>query len=93
MGRNGDHASRNRPIGQVLLRPLAAGAVVAVIWGWGVAQFPYLLPTSLKIGAAAAPDPTLDIVFIVFAVAAVLVLPSLGLLYTLSQRDLLEGEH
>ena len=28
-----------------------------------------------------------------FAVAAVLVLPSLGLLYTLSQRDLLEAEH
>ncbi|HEX2708256.1 MAG TPA: cytochrome d ubiquinol oxidase subunit II [Solirubrobacterales bacterium] len=74
------------------LRPLAAGAVVAVIWGWGVAQFPYLLPTNLKIGEAAAPDPTLDIVFIVFAVAAVLVLPSLGLLYTLSQRDLLEHE-
>jgi cytochrome d ubiquinol oxidase subunit II len=75
------------------LRPLAAGAVVAVIWGWGVAQFPYLLPTSLRIDQAAAPDPTLDIVFIVFAAAAVLVLPSLGLLYTLSQRDLLEGEH
>ena len=49
------------------LRPLAAGAVVAVIWGWGVAQFPYLLPTSLKIGQAAAPDPTLDAVFVVFA--------------------------
>jgi cytochrome d ubiquinol oxidase subunit II len=75
------------------LRPLAAGAVVAVIWGWGVAQFPYLLPTSLRIDQAAAPDPTLVIVFIVFAAAAVLVLPSLGLLYTLSQRDLLEGEH
>jgi cytochrome d ubiquinol oxidase subunit II len=76
-----------------LLRPLAAGAVVAVIWGWGVAQFPYLLPMSLRIDQAAAPDPTLDIVFIVFGIAAVLVLPSLGLLYTLSQRDLLEGEH
>jgi cytochrome d ubiquinol oxidase subunit II len=75
------------------LRPLAAGAVVAVIWGWGVAQFPYLLPTSLRIDQAAAPDPTLTIVFIVFAAAAVLVLPSLGLLYTLSQRDLLEHEH
>jgi cytochrome d ubiquinol oxidase subunit II len=74
------------------LRPLAAGAVVAVIWGWGVAQFPYLLPTSLRIDQAAAPDPTLDIVFVVFAVAAVLVLPSLGLLYTLSQRDLLQHE-
>jgi cytochrome d ubiquinol oxidase subunit II len=75
------------------LRPLAAGAVVAVIWGWGVAQFPYLLPTSLRIDQAAAPDPTLDIVFVVFVVAAVLVLPSLGLLYALSQRDLLEAEH
>ena len=67
--------------------------MVAVIWGWGVAQFPYLLPTSLRIDQAAAPDPTLTIVFIVFAVAAVLVLPSLALLYTLSQRDLLEAEH
>jgi cytochrome bd ubiquinol oxidase subunit II len=75
------------------LRPLAAGAVVAVIWGWGVAQFPYLLPTSLRIDQAAAPDATMTIVFIVFAAAAVLVLPSLGLLYTLAQRDLLESEH
>jgi cytochrome d ubiquinol oxidase subunit II len=75
------------------LRPLAAGAVVAVIWGWAVAQFPYLLPTSLRIDQAAAPDATMTIVFIVFAVAAVLVLPSMGLLYTLSQRDLLESEH
>jgi cytochrome d ubiquinol oxidase subunit II len=75
------------------LRPLAAGAVVAVIWGWGVAQFPYLLPTSLRIDQAAAPGPTMDMIFIVFAAAAVLVLPSLALLYTLSQRDLLEGEH
>jgi cytochrome bd ubiquinol oxidase subunit II len=71
------------------LRPLAAGAVVAVIWGWGVAQFPYLLPETLRIDQAAAPDPTMNVVFIVFAAAAVLVLPSLGLLYLLSQKDLL----
>jgi cytochrome d ubiquinol oxidase subunit II len=75
------------------LRPLAAGAVITVIWGWGVAQFPYLLPTSLRIDQAAAPDPTMTIVFIVFAIAAVFVLPSLALLYTLAQRDLLESEH
>ncbi len=79
--------------GRRLLRPLAAGAVIAVIWGWGVAQFPYLLPTSLRIDQAAAPDATMTIVFIVFAAAAVVVLPSLGLLYTLAQRDLLESEH
>ncbi len=72
-----------------LLRPLAAGAVVAVIWGWGVAQFPYLIPTSLKITQSAAPPDTLGTVIVVFIVAAILVLPSLGLLYWLSQRELL----
>ena len=41
------------------VRVLAAGAVVAVIWGWGVAQHPYLLPQVLTIDAGAAPDATL----------------------------------
>jgi cytochrome d ubiquinol oxidase subunit II len=71
------------------LRPLAVAAVVAVIWGWGVAQFPYLLPPSLKITQSAAPGPTLDAVLVVFAAAVVVVLPALGLLYWLSQKDLL----
>jgi len=71
------------------LRPLAGGAVVTVIWGWGVAQFPYLLPTSLKITQSAAPPDTLATVIVVFLAAAVLVLPSLGLLYWLSQKELL----
>jgi cytochrome bd ubiquinol oxidase subunit II len=75
------------------LRPLAGGAFIAVIWGWGVAQFPYLLPTSLRIDQAAAPDATLTTVLIVFGVAAVLVLPSLFLLFTLAQKDILESEH
>lgn len=82
-----------RPLRRGLMRPLAGGAVVGVVWGWGVAQWPYLLPTSLTIEGAAAPDPTLTVVLVVFAIAAALVLPSLGLLYVLSQRDLLEGEH
>lgn len=71
------------------LRPLAAGAVIAVIWGWGVAQFPYLLPTSLKITQSAAPPDTLAMVIIVFLFAAILVLPALGLLYWLSQKEMI----
>ncbi|HXV05208.1 MAG TPA: cytochrome d ubiquinol oxidase subunit II [Solirubrobacterales bacterium] len=71
------------------LRPLAAGAVVAVVWGWGVAQAPYLLPTSLKITESAAPPDTLAAILAVFIAAAVIVLPALGLLYWLSQRELL----
>jgi len=72
------------------LRPLGVAAVVAVIWGWGVAQHPYLLPESLTIDQAAAPDATLTAVLVVFAAAVVIVMPSLALLYTLAQRDALE---
>jgi cytochrome bd ubiquinol oxidase subunit II len=71
-------------------RVLAVGAVAAVIWGWGVAQHPYVLPQVLKIGDAAAPSGTLTGILIVFVVAVVLVLPSLGLLYALVQRNLVE---
>jgi cytochrome bd ubiquinol oxidase subunit II len=71
-------------------RPLAVGAVVAVIWGWGVAQNPYLLPQKLTIAGAAAPGSTLTTVLIVFGVAVVLVLPSIGVLFTLVQRNLVE---
>ena len=42
-------------------RPLAVGAVAAVIWGWGVAQYPYLLPQTLTISQAAAPSETLTV--------------------------------
>jgi cytochrome d ubiquinol oxidase subunit II len=73
-------------------RPLAVGAVVAVIWGWGVAQHPYLLPKSLTISQGAATETTLDAVLIVFGAAVVIVLPALGFLYTLTQRSVLQGE-
>jgi cytochrome bd ubiquinol oxidase subunit II len=74
-------------------RALAVGAVVGVVWGWGVAQFPYLLPEHLTISDGAAPGATLTAVLVVFGVAVVLVIPALALLYTLSQRSMLiEGE-
>jgi cytochrome bd ubiquinol oxidase subunit II len=72
------------------LRVAAVGAGTAVIWGYFAAVFPYLLPTSLTISEAAAPSATLTAVIVVFAVAAVTVVPSLILLYTLSQRQALE---
>jgi cytochrome d ubiquinol oxidase subunit II len=68
--------------------PLAVGAVAAVVWGWGVAQHPYVLPRSLTIGAAAAPDGTLTALLVVFGAALVLVVPALALLYVLHQRGL-----
>jgi cytochrome d ubiquinol oxidase subunit II len=73
-------------------RVLAVGAVVAVVWAWGVAQYPYLLPQTLTISDGAADHDTLIEVLIVFGVAVVLVLPALGLLYVLGQRSMLEEE-
>jgi len=73
-------------------RALAVGAVAAVIWAWGVAQYPYLLPETLTISVGAADSSTLTEMLIVFGVAVVLVLPALGLLYVLSQRSMLEEE-
>ena len=73
-------------------RVLAAGAVSAVIWGWAVAQHPYLLPPSLTISDAAAPSATLKTLLIVFGVAILVVIPSIGLLFALVQRNLVEEE-
>ena len=46
--------------------------MTAVVWGWGVAQYPYLLPQRLKISEGAASDPTLTSVLIVFGIAWVI---------------------
>jgi cytochrome bd ubiquinol oxidase subunit II len=78
---------RNTPRGA---RALSVGAVAAVVWGWGAAQYPYLLPESLTVSEAAAPDGTLVALLVVFGAAAVVVVPALVLLLTLHQRSLLE---
>jgi cytochrome d ubiquinol oxidase subunit II len=72
------------------LRVAAVGAGAAVIWGYFAAAFPYMLPTSLTISEAAGASATLTSVIVVFGVAALTVIPALGLLYVLSTRQALE---
>ena len=79
---------RGAPFGT---RPLAAAAVVAVLWGWGIAQYPDILPGSLSLAAAAAPQGSLDALLVIFVAAALLIAPSLALLYVLDQRSRLAG--
>lgn len=73
-----------------VMRGAAVGAVVSVVWGWFVAQHPYLLPTSLTIDDAAGASASLTAMIVVFAIAVVVILPAFGLLYALSQRRALE---
>jgi cytochrome d ubiquinol oxidase subunit II len=72
------------------IRPLAIGAVVMVIAGWGIAQHPYMLPESLTVDDAAGAGSTLTAVIIVFFCALAIVGPSLFLLFRLSQKQALE---
>ncbi|HZA88731.1 MAG TPA: cytochrome d ubiquinol oxidase subunit II [Solirubrobacterales bacterium] len=72
------------------IRPLAVAAVVALVWGFFVAQHPYMLPESLTIADAVGASATQTEVIVVFLVAGVVCLPALGLLYVLSHRRALE---
>jgi cytochrome bd ubiquinol oxidase subunit II len=62
-------------------RMAAAGQVALILWGWGVAQSPYLLPPGLTIAGAAAPRSTLELVLIALAVGAIVLFPSLYYLF------------
>ncbi|MGH3308537.1 MAG: cytochrome d ubiquinol oxidase subunit II [Nocardioides sp.] len=73
-------------------RVLAVVAVASVVFPWGAAQWPYLLPKSLTVSEAAAPSGTLIALLVAVALAAVTVLPGFALLYVLDQKGLLPEE-
>ena len=73
-------------------RLLAVVAVASLVVAWGVAQWPYLLPKSLTVSAAAAPSGTLNALVVAVVLAALIVLPGFVLLYVLVQRQLLPEE-
>lgn len=68
-----------------LVRPLAVLAVAAVIWGWAIGQYPYMLPPRLTVAVAAAPAATLVTELIVAAAIVLLAAPSFALLFRLAQ--------
>ena len=73
-------------------RVLAMGAVASIVAGWGVAQWPYLLPETLEVAEGAAPSATLTTLLVAAIGAVLIVLPGFILLYVLDQRSLLPGE-
>ena len=73
-------------------RVLAVGAVASIVIGWGVAQWPYLLPETLEVTDAAAPSGTLGALIVATVGAVIIVVPGFVLLYILDQRSLLPDE-
>jgi cytochrome d ubiquinol oxidase subunit II len=67
------------------VRITAALAVVGLLWGWGLGQYPRLLP-GVDLNEAAATDAVLAASLGALAVGALLLLPSLWWLYATFQR-------
>jgi cytochrome d ubiquinol oxidase subunit II len=78
--------------GARLTRAFAVAAVATVVLGWGVAQYPLLLPPDLTIAAAAAPVGTLEAMLVVTIAFALFVAPSMAWLLWLHQQSRLESK-
>lgn len=62
-------------------RVAAAAQVALILWGWGLSQYPYLLPPDLTIADAAAPRVTLELALIALIAGAIVLFPSLFYLF------------
>jgi cytochrome bd ubiquinol oxidase subunit II len=68
-------------------RALAAAAVVAVLWGWALAQYPELVGPDVTVASAAA-DPQMQTALLIAAAGGMaLLIPSLYVLYVMFRRD------
>jgi cytochrome d ubiquinol oxidase subunit II len=67
-------------------RLAAAAQVSLILWGWALAQYPYLIPPDLTIRAAAAPRITLVLSLWVLGAGALVLFPSLIYLFRVFKR-------
>jgi cytochrome d ubiquinol oxidase subunit II len=68
--------------------------VSLILWGWAAAQFPYLVEPNITIQDAAAPRITLNLLLAALAVGAVVLVPSLYVLFRVFKGgDQQEHEH
>ena len=70
----------------LVARAAAGLAVATIVWGWGIARYPQLLP-GLPVSQAQALPAALHATAITVAAGLVLLVPSLLLLLTLFQRE------
>ena len=71
-----------------LARVAAAAQVSCILWGWAVAQYPYLVPPDLTLRNAAAPPLTLRLALIALGAGALLLIPSLAYLLRIFKGSL-----
>lgn len=62
-------------------RLAAIAEVSLIVWGWALAEFPYLVPPDLTIENSAAPDATLRLLLWALVAGLALLIPSLRYLF------------
>ncbi|MFZ5623080.1 MAG: cytochrome d ubiquinol oxidase subunit II [Gemmatimonadota bacterium] len=64
-----------------LARAAAPAQVTLILVGWALTQYPYIVPPTLTVQDAAAPDATLALLLLALGAGAVLLFPSLYYLF------------
>lgn len=64
-----------------LARALAMAQVSLILWGWGLAQYPYIVAPDLTFHAAAAPESVTGPILVALIVGAFVLVPSFWYLY------------
>jgi cytochrome d ubiquinol oxidase subunit II len=70
----------------IFVRATAALAVTTILWSWGAAEYPLMLPPGTTVQTAAADSSVLAATLLALAGGALLLFPSLLWLYALFQR-------
>ncbi len=71
----------------VVARAAAGLAVGAIVWAWATAQYPLMLPPSVRATDVVAPTGVLTAVLIALTIGMAIIVPSLVWLLTLAEGD------
>ncbi len=63
-------------------RLCAVGQVTLILWGWALAQFPYIVEPDITIQSAAAPAKVLFLLLVALSAGAIVLLPSFYYLFS-----------
>ncbi len=76
-----------------LARYTAAGQVTVILWGWALAQYPFLVPPELTIYNTAAPPLVMQFLLFALLLGALLLFPSLYVLYRIFKKRQIFDPH
>jgi cytochrome d ubiquinol oxidase subunit II len=71
----------------LIARAAVAGATAALVWGWGLAQYPRIACSHVTVASTAASPAELRAIAVALAAGAVVLAPALWLLYVAFRRE------